>query len=414
MAVVEEHKLILTDVGLNSNKFWEGRLDDNNSVTTRWGRVGEPGQSQTKSFGSVDSARRYLNSKRSEKERKGYSAQRTVGAAPVKVVAHQLIQSNSDTKDLIDYLMKVNIHQITAHTNISFDVASGSFQTPLGIVTADGIDDAERLLGKISPFIQKGKFEGLELISHVNNYMRIIPTDIGRKKLVPELVFPDIAAIQSQQQIIDALRASLLTLDTKVDNAPISHRAKVTMITDDGGDGTKTFQRILKKYLGSMNDKHVSSKMWLRRVYEIEINAMSEAFAADGAKMSNIWELWHGTRAANLLSILNSGYVVPRSGGSISVTGRMYGDGVYFSDQSTKSLNYSAGYWGGGKTERTFMLLNDVAMGKQFIPTGSFSGGCKPGYDSTHAKAGQSGVINSEMIVYRTSQICPRYLCEFS
>ena len=29
-------------------------------------------------------------------------------------------------------------------------------------------------------------------------------------------------------------------------------------------------------------------------------------------------------------------------------TGRMFGNGVYFSDQSTKALNYAYGYWGGG------------------------------------------------------------------
>ena len=100
----------------------------------------------------------------------------------------------------------------------------------------------------------------------------------------------------------------------------------------------------------------------------------------------------------------------------MAITGRMYGDGVYFSDQSTKSLNYATGsapgQYGGG-SQRKFMLVNDVAMGKPYMATRSFSGGCPRGYDSTFAKAGSSGVRNNEMIVYRTSQVRPTYLCEF-
>jgi hypothetical protein len=58
-------------------------------------------------------------------------------------------------------------------------------------------------------------------------------------------------------------------------------------------------------------------------------------------------------------------------------------------------------------------VLNDVAMGKQYMARNSLSGGCPRGYDSVFAKAG-SAVMNNEMIVYRLSQIRAKYLCEFS
>lgn len=419
--VVEEYRLILTDLGVNSNKFWNGIRREDNSVTTEWGRVGEAGASKTTPFGDPDRAEKYLASKRKEKEKKGYSLQRTISAGkPIvqKVNAATLIETSDETRSLIDYLVKVNIHQITSATNIQFDIASGSFQTPLGIVTADGIEEAESLLLKMGSFVERKQWEDAQFASLLNGYMRIVPTDIGRVRINPRYLYPDVVAIQKQQQILDSLKASLQALETRVEEpgeeAP-SYRAHVKLVPYDGpeGAGTAIFKRINNMYLGSKNAKHVSATLKLVKVYEIELKVMVAAYANDGAKLSNVMELWHGTRAANLLSIMNSGYVIPRSGGSIQTTGRMYGDGVYFSDQSTKSLNYAVGYWGGGRSDKTFMLMNDVAMGNPYFPRSSFSGGCKPGYDSTFAKAGQSGVYNNEMIVYRTSQIKPKYLCEF-
>ena len=92
----------------------------------------------------------------------------------------------------------------------------------------------------------------------------------------------------------------------------------------------------------------------------------------------------------------------------------MFGNGVYFSDQSTKSLNYAYGYWDGKHENNCFMLLNDVAMGKSFTPSGPSSNLPKLGSDSTFAQVEKSGVLNNEMIVYKTSQINPKYLVEFS
>jgi poly [ADP-ribose] polymerase len=116
-----------------------------------------------------------------------------------------------------------------------------------------------------------------------------------------------------------------------------------------------------------------------------------------------------------MLSILKVGFIIPRSGGSIYVCGRMFGDGCYFSDQSTKAIRYATGAWGGGGArDRKFMLLNHVAMGKEYIPRSSFSGKPPAGFDSTFAKAGFSGVQNNEMIVYSLAQIDPLRLVEFT
>jgi len=145
---------------------------------------------------------------------------------------------------------------------------------------------------------------------------------------------------------------------------------------------------------------------------------MKDRFDGKGASMKNIWQLWHGTRSSNLLSILKGGLIIPSSSAS-HCTGRMYSDGVYFSDISTKALNYATNFWGsGGNTDRTFMFLADVAMGNYHIAQSSWTKYPVSGSDSTWAKGRDkggvtSGVINDEMIVYNLGQCNLVYLVEF-
>jgi len=112
------------------------------------------------------------------------------------------------------------------------------------------------------------------------------------------------------------------------------------------------------------------------------------------------------------LSILKGGLVIPPSSSS-HVTGRMFYNGIYFSDQSTKALNYATSFWGSSDIGRYFMFMADVSMGKYYVPSGPRS--CLPpaGYDSYFAQGRKSGVQNNEMIVFKTSQVNLRYLVEF-
>jgi poly [ADP-ribose] polymerase 2/3/4 len=92
----------------------------------------------------------------------------------------------------------------------------------------------------------------------------------------------------------------------------------------------------------------------------------------------------------------------------------MFGNGLYFSDQSTKSLNYSYGYWNGVREPNCFMFIADVAMGNASTPSGPTRNNPPAGHDSYFAQANKSGVQNNEMIVFRTSQVQLRWLIEFA
>ena len=65
---------ILIYQGNKHNKFWTAYWDETtNQVHVRWGRIGQKSQSQTKSFSGHREAVRFIETKFSEKRRKGYT-----------------------------------------------------------------------------------------------------------------------------------------------------------------------------------------------------------------------------------------------------------------------------------------------------------------------------------------------------
>jgi len=423
--VLREERLIYVDnIEKNSNKFWHGTLYENDDLYVEWGRVGANGQSKTHSGAGEGKLDKLLKSKL----KKGYTHQRTVsgtkggdkaGAKPVgnltQLAVDQIDTSCKETNDLVRYLSKVNIHNITSNANITYDAVTGVFSTPLGVITQDGLDEARVLLGKISGYVAKDTITSKPYLTLCGDYMRIIPTDIGMKKFSPRRDMGTLEHMRQQNDLLDSLATALDQVadarkkqDKKAKrSAPKVFDVSLHLVADK-----KVVGPLEKLYKSTLQGRHACAHLKIKKVYAVSITAMAEAFEADGRKVGKIMRLWHGTRAANLLSILKSGFYIPPSNAA-HCTGRMFGNGVYFSDQSTKSLNYAYGYWGGAKDSSCFMFLNEVAMGKHYVPKSYSERLPKAGYDSTFAKANKSGVMNNEMIVYRTGQINPMYLIQF-
>ena len=395
-------RLIFTDLEANNNKFWEGHVEGT-TVKTRWGRVGvESGQSKDYPFSSDYQAQAKLQSLVNSKLRKGYTRQATVaGAVEIKAAANVKIDHKGDphTTALVDFIVKRNIHAIEGATSIR--VEAGQLTTPLGPVTAEGLAQAQTILNSMS-------VNPKEIPTLANQYLRIVPRDFGRQRIDPFDLFGTNDLLVKEQATIDSLLAVWKDMEQRASGKAVEFKTKLELMED-----RQTFRDLRNLFENSKKGQHDASRFQLHRVWVATIQSAEERFEAS---LGNIRRLWHGTKDVNLLSLLKTGYVIPRAGGSVAISGRMYGDGIYFSDVSTKSLNYATasapGQRGQTVSQRVFMFLNDVAMGREYIATHSFSGGVRSGYDSTFAKAGSS-VLNNEMIVYRTSQVKPVYLCEF-
>lgn len=425
----------------NNNKWWTITLFDNNDCLTEWGRVGDKGQSKLFAGAGVS----FLEKKCREKEsaRNGEIPYRKLGVIDssgvttktssvqvkdsrlAEVAKKQIKTNNPLVSKLIEYFAKTNAFQIMSATEgkITYNDTTGLFSTPLGIVTQQNLDEANDLLLKIGDMVAKGKYDA-SLSDFTNSYNMLIPQNFGHKRLDIKEFWRDLSKVQYQKNILDSLQASLTTVTSA--KAPVLKDKVVTApeekvfdcqihLVEDG----KEIDRVKKLYNKTRNSVHASSNLDVKTIYTVSINTVRDAFEKDGAKMSNIWELYHGTKCSSCLAIIRTGLKLPTLS-STNVTGKMFSgrpgkEGLYFSDQSTKSLNYATNYWtSGGDSSRTFMFLAQVAMGNYFVPDGPRNDLPRPNYDSTFAKARISGVSNNECIVYRESQVNLTHLIEFT
>lgn len=439
--LLEQAKYIQTDFEENSNKIWYIYRYDDCSCKVEWCRVGDILQTKPHQFDTNDEAIAFFKMKCKEKERgkKGKDGKRlcytklnvleSVGSvesvsvkssSTLKDIATKQIDTDSpDTLALIKYFTDVNVHNITEATTLTYDVQSGLFSTPAGIITKDGLDKARVILEQIGDYVEKGDLRNSAYIKLLQEYLMLIPQKVGRK-LDPETLYTSTSDVQKQNDILDSLEVSLQSVlsnptdpamgDVPQDLQPKVFSVKLHKVTEDN-----VINRIKRKFKETLNHGHSSSRLGVKTVYAVEIESMKRTFEAKGKPIGNINEYWHGTKASNILSILKGGLIIPPKSAP-HVCGRMFGpSSLYFSDQSTKSLNYSTGYWhGGAGTSKTFMFLADVAMGKSYIPKGPSQDLPKKGYDSTFAKGGYSGVINNEMVIYDVSQCNLTYLIEFA
>jgi poly [ADP-ribose] polymerase len=444
-SIIESKMYIAVDPIANNNKFWkyerystpitEGGETGDLKIT--WGRVGaENPESQLKTYDE-----KWLKSKIKSKLRGKHDgppyteaqvmdgfAGATTGTPGKALATHQVtklaVQEIAGdckiTAALIKKLAEANRHELLAVSGgqMDIDLETGMVRTPLGVVTSDAVAKARVLLDDMVTYVKKNKTDDPKFIDALQRYLRLVPQKVPGKKGW-HTTFIDIAA---QTQLLDQLETSVDLAEQRIKDAATAKAAgtgdakpapqvfnvKMTICEDD-----KIIERIKRMFSTGGSRNHESARLKPVRIYEIEIPHMATAFKADGTKVGNVKLLWHGTRMFNVLSILKRGFVLPNQLSTAQTTGAMYGPGLYFSANSTKSLNYSYGYWDGGRRDSNcYMFLVDVAMGKEYIP--SYSGnGKKPGYDSCWAKPGQSGVYNDEQIVYRTSQANIRYLIEF-
>lgn len=425
--VVEHKKFSLTNLGNNNNKFWNVTLYDNGDVISEWGRQGLTKQSKT----WPGAGRGFMVKKISEKEKKGYRenkvlegsgeisiSARSVANTELKDIASKQIKSkNPIVNKLIDFLVKENAHQILQATGgkITFDTSSATFKTTQGVVIPEQVARARDLLVELSDGVNKKDWDEYYFEDTLNEYLSIIPRGFGMGRRTPQSILPDLSAVQKENDILDGLDASFAGLQTapkkktKKKTAPKIFDVKMELIDEKD----IVFGTIKRYYEKTKKTMHQSYRYKLKKVYKVEIADDITSFESKGKKIGNIMELFHGTKCSNCLSILRQGLIIPPSSAA-HCTGRMYGNGVYASDISSKALNYATNFWGhGGSTARIFMFLVDFAMGKVYYPDGSYVSYPPRGYDSTFAKAGRSGVYNNEMIVYDTSQVRLKYLLEF-
>jgi poly [ADP-ribose] polymerase len=427
-AIIKKIQLNYFDPSENSNKVWIGTAYDNGLFEARFGRVRDAANLavRTKQFSTQGAAIAMLEAKEHEKLRKGYKPSRVFGensevvvsskAQDLSKIAAEQIGGADDsvTGELIKYLAQVNIHHITHATSIRYNAASGAFSTPLGVLTPDAVSNARDLLNQIGDFNKKYNLDSSLRAAIIRDYFQLVPKDFGVRIPAVRQLLSTTQQIEAEVSVLDALEAAITT-QTPTSSADKLFECRLTKVSASTAEGRATFQKINSLYKSTLNGNHQTAKLQLKRVYEVEITNMKSSFDEAAKRLGNVRaDLWHGTKASNLLSILKNGLIIPPAN-SGHCTGRMFGNGIYTSLQSTKALNYATDFWNnsGARNQRTFMFLTEVALGKCHKPGSRSASFPARGTNSTWVEAGKCGVMNHECIVYEASQINLKYLAEF-
>lgn len=316
---------------------------------------------------------------------------------------------------LLDQLIEENVHSITSMTSIK--LTANGYATELGPVTPSHIDKAKKVLDELNDHMSKDGIldSNSKDVQKLNSlFYSLIPKPFSRKISTDDMIL-GAQKIQDEYDILDQLATGVSMGAAMNQNTAAKMNAlgtDVEILKDK-----KEWDRIVKYILSSKADNHRSSDVWgfkPKQIYKIRIPEERLRYDATLKRFGNVTEVFHGSANSNLLSILKGGLIIPKSSAP-HVCGRAFGNGVYGAINSTKSLNYSVGFWGGRRStyNNNFLFLADFSMGKTYDTDSGKPNGAPTGYDSLWAKKGR-GLYNDELIVYTLSQCTLKYIVEMT
>jgi len=169
-----------------------------------------------------------------------------------------------------------------------------------------------------------------------------------------------------------------------------------------------------------MNMIEPSQRYAVKNIYRVVCDEQKKRFNSylKETGIKKVKEVFHGSRNENWFSIiLNSLSLNPDA----VITGRMFGNGLYFAKDLAKSKGYTSTYgsrWAHGNTNTGYIGVFAIAYGKPYNLNDACSSMTKArikslGYDSVHAHAGSS-LRMDEIIVYDERAVCLNYIIELA
>ena len=309
-------------------------------------------------------------------------------------------------RKLLTQLLEENIHNITGLASVT--VSNSGLETPLGPVTAEHIAKARAYLDQLR---QIGQIDVRDAtVRRLNtNYYSLIPHSFGSRITDSDMIADDSKLLQEFDLLEQMETAVKMSAQSQQDTAHVPDLGLQIEVLTDRREYDEIVQRVEK------SRKHAQLNEWkVKQIYRV-CNVKERARYRPRPTGPEL-DLFHGSKNANILSILLNGFYVPPVNAP-HVTGRMFGNGVYGASAVTKSLNYSIGYWDGRRNryDNTFVFITRFAMGKTMEVYQSMPSGLPRGsdYESIHAKAGPA-LANDEFIVPNVDQTTITHLIEFA
>ncbi|HUU86769.1 MAG TPA: WGR domain-containing protein [Candidatus Glassbacteria bacterium] len=477
--VVTRRTLNFTDIIKNNNKFYNAEIQVAKNgfarIFTVYGRVGAPNAAQEYRMASTQyEAERILDDLIKTKTTRKKDPYVEVKLIKASVGSEEGKSQVTKDKVSIETLEKAGVKiQDATPSKLNPEVQSlirtwfGSTakfiesnldtkKCPLGQLSLDQIAKGKDILDESRKIIHSTACDKItELNRLTSSYYSNIPHVLGHKINADVLRFDTDTKIDFAMDILDVFQDAkkvqkLLTVKSNVDSQYETLRASIEYV-ESSSVTWKWIDSMLHKtrarnhsFLGNLKTHKIFKVS--RQNEEDLMFATAEKIAKQCGrfepsrvyaglvkerpdiskellsvyKSANILPGWHGTRRANMVGITTKGLLIRPSG--VVHAGSMYGDGIYWATQSTKSINYcdvKGSYWAKGSNRTAYLFLADVAFGNYKKVNGAHyysKNNIAPAH-SVFAEGGNSGVINDEIITYTPSgpgqQHCLRYIVEF-
>lgn len=418
-----EKYLIYVNAAHNNNKFYRMVDLKNGTWGAYYGRVGtrqnECGYSTHVDVPYVYPMYMYYI-KLYEKLEKGYS---DVTALHKKM--NEIVVTKHTFAGISDALVDDLVKRLTAYAQAKIQ---DSYTVKSEDVTEKMIEEAEKVLDSLAKATTVARFNSLLLelfkiiprrmdgVNGVKNCMAKSDADfqdiIYREDSLLTVMKTAVSAAQKQKglkddetNILDAMGLEIYPATDKQKEAVLKHL----------GDTLKPKVKQVYRVINKTTQKRFDT--WLDTHRDVN------------GKKPKVKQFWHGSRNENWWSIMTNGLALNpnRFRQNVVITGKMFGNGLYFAPSSAKSFNYTSFHgtsWANGHATTAFMALYATAYGdpyEVFSWNGSWAGYNynrlqqeHPGAGCVHAKASQGMLRNDEVIFYNESQTTINYIVEFS
>ena len=389
--VIYDGSLNQTDIGKNSNKFYYVQLLEQRgniksyATWTRWGRVGEMGQSSMVAGKGSSLANAMWQFEKKFKDKTGLNwAQRFDPPKPKKYtyVLKNYAESDSESedeeaskgkgkekekeeapipeskihkslRDLMGLIFNTNFMQ-QQMISMSYDAN----KLPLGKLSKTTLNQGFLVLKAIGELINQPSLAqqqydcsiGNAYLLLTNRYYSVIPHAFGRNvppvinsshmlkrevELIESLGDMQIATevIKNTKHALDKDGNPMNPIDQQFESLGLEEAVPL--------DRNSTEFKNLKGYLARTHGKTHHIKLRIEDIFRIERQGEAQRFkdaGFDTLANDNRYLLWHGSRATNFAGILSQGLRIAPP--EAPVNGYMFGKGIYLADMVTKSANY--------------------------------------------------------------------------
>ena len=376
------------DIVNNCNKFLVLQLIHRASevffVYTRAGRVGQSGSQSAECFMDKGDAVKHFSDLFHSKTGVKWDSRQddaTLHKGKYQYVYQDTADDEVEDKDKITAVPAVVSPMVSDFIELIYDpklyaqstqsYRFNSNKLPLGSLSRTQLSKAGKVLDNILKLLKKkgkkavdlkddgvvvsksggGSGGGADEVSQLSSmFYTLIPTTVSKLKPIetPEQV-------QEKLELLELLENLSYTSTTSMVNTDVVGKylnldTKLTHVTDAHEIG------LIRSYLDSNKGATHHWKLKINNIYSID-KATEKAHFAKWNSLHNRQLLWHGTGIANAVGILKTGFRINPTG--VVYAGKMFGDGLYFANASSKSAGYMRAIAG----EPGILFLCEIALG---------------------------------------------------